>query len=122
LRILCVDDDSLVLAVTADLLRSLGHDVIEANSAREAAAAIGDPTLFDILITDIHLPGGPDGLELGQYAHKLRPELPVIYFSGVQHVLSEGVHGQVLRKPCSLGELQRALSAFDERANCSCAR
>ena len=111
LRILCVDDDGLVLAVTADLLRSLGHDVIEANGGTIAAQALQDPSI-EVLITDIHMPGGPDGLELAQYAQKVHPGLRVVYFSGLPHVVPPGVNGTVLRKPCSLGELQRALEGL----------
>ena len=111
MRILCVDDDRLVLAVTADLLRSLGHDVVEAHGGREAASAIPDATI-EILITDIHMPGGPDGLELAQYARKVRPHLPIVYFSGRQDILPETLDGQLLRKPCSLGELQHAVDVY----------
>jgi CheY-like chemotaxis protein len=110
LRILCVDDDALVLAVTADLLRSLGHDVIEANGGNIAAEALRDPSI-EALVTDIHMPGGPDGVQLADYAQRVRPGLRVVYFSGLPHSLPAGVNGAVLRKPCSLGELQNALLA-----------
>lgn len=109
MRILCVDDDGLVLAVTADLLRSLGHDVIEAKGGRDATEVIRDPTAFDALVTDLHMPGGPGGLELAEYARRARPDLPIVYFSGLPHGAPQGVDATVIRKPCSLGELQRAL-------------
>lgn len=108
MRILCVDDDGLVLAVTADLLRELGHDVIEAGGG-EAAQAIAATTPIDLLVTDIHMPGGPDGLQLAEYARTRRPGLPVIYFSGLAHVVPHGVDGVVLSKPCSLGQLEQAI-------------
>ena len=108
MRILCVDDDALVLAVTADLLRSLGHEVFEANGGAIAAHAVQDPSI-EVLVTDIHMPGGPDGLQLAEYAQRIRPGLRVVYFSGLPHVVPQGVNGAVLRKPCSLGELQHAL-------------
>lgn len=109
MRILCVDDDGLVLAVTSDLLRALGHEVIEANSGRDAAEAMRDPAAFDVLVTDIHMPGGPGGLELAEYARQVRPDLPIIYFSGLAHAVPLGIDGTVLRKPCNLGSLERAL-------------
>ena len=108
MRILCVDDDGLVLAVTADLLRALGHEVTEANGGQDAASAVHNPAI-EMLITDIHMPGGPDGLELAYYVQKVRPDLPIIYFSGLQHVVPDGLRGVLLRKPCSLGDLQQAI-------------
>ena len=114
MRILCVDDDGLVLAVTADLLRSLGHDVIEAEGGRDAAEAMRDPAAFDVLITDIHMPGGPGGLELAEYARRVHPGLPIVYFSGLPHAVPQGIDATVLRKPCSLGELQRALEGVHQ--------
>ncbi|KKC23916.1 response regulator [Sphingomonas sp. SRS2] len=113
MRILCVDDDGLVLAVTADLLRELGHDVVEAGGGGRAAeiiAAAGPP--IDMLVTDIHMPGGPDGLQLAEYARRQQPGLPVIYFSGLAHVVPRNVEGVVLSKLCSLGQLQQAIEAM----------
>lgn len=109
LRILCVDDDGLVLSVTADLLRALGHEVIEAPSGDHAAQTIVNQQHFDMLVTDIHMPGAVDGLELAALARTTRPTLPVVYFSGMDHVIPVGMSDTILRKPCRLGELQTAI-------------
>ena len=109
MRILCVDDDGLVLSVIADLLRSLGHEVVEAHGGTIAAQAIRAVPPIDVLVTDINMPGGPDGLELAYHARQHRPGLGVIYFSGLSHVIPRDVQGIVLQKPCSLGELETAL-------------
>lgn len=109
MRILCVDDDDLVLSVIADLLRSLGHEVVEANDGEVAAQAIKAVPPIDVLVTDIHMPGGLGGLELADHARRHRPGLGVIYFSGLAHVIPLDVRGTVLHKPCSLGELETAL-------------
>lgn len=110
MRILCVDDDRLVLAVTADLLRELGHEVIEASGGGEAVEILtAAMTPIDMLVTDIHMPGGPDGLQLAEHARRRSPGLRVIYFSGLAHVVPRHVEGVVLSKPCSLGQLQQAI-------------
>jgi len=114
LRILCVDDDGVVLAVTADLLRSLGHDVIEAHGGAAAAEALRDPSV-EILVTDIHMPDGPGGVQLAAHARRERPDLPIIFFSGMPYIAPEGVEDIVLRKPCSLGELQQAIAQATTR-------
>lgn len=111
MRILCVDDDRLVLAITADLLRDLGHEVIEAVAAIDATRIIAGSADVDMLVTDIHMPGGPDGLELAERARRAHPGLPVIYFSGLSHVVPTELGDTVLRKPCTLGDLQRAIEA-----------
>lgn len=117
MRILCVDDDRLVLAVTADLLRELGHDVLEADDADDAVQILDTRDDIDLLVTDIHMPGGLDGLALALHARRRRPGLPVVYFSGLSHVVPPDIDGQVLRKPCTLGELEQAVeAATDDRA------
>ena len=112
MRILCVDDDGLVLAVTADLLRALDHEVVEATGGLHAAELIASELPFDLLVTDIHMPGGPGGADLAMMARSGRPTLPVIYFSGMGAMAPEGVADPVLRKPCRLGELQRAIEGL----------
>lgn len=109
MRILCVDDDRLVLGLTAELLRGMGHDVIEARSGRAATEALSETTPIDLMITDIHMPGGLGGIELAEYARRLRPDLRVVYFSGSVPEMPEGVEGTLLRKPCTLRELERVI-------------
>ncbi len=110
MRILCVDDDRLVLAITADLIRSMGHDVIEAQGGHDAAAAIRDASAIDLLITDIRMPDGFGGYELAQYARKIQPGLRVIFFSGAPQEAEEPVDATLLRKPCTLRELRQAIA------------
>ncbi|MBD3762768.1 MAG: response regulator [Rhizorhabdus sp.] len=110
LRILCVDDDRLVLAITADLLRDLGHEVIEVSAVSDASRIVAADNIgLDLLITDIHLPGAIDGIGLAERARRTHPRLPVIYFSGLAHVVPPGIKSTVLHKPCTLGELERAI-------------
>jgi CheY-like chemotaxis protein len=110
LRILCVDDDGLVLAITSDLLRELGHEVVEAIGGSLATVAIGGGEAFDLLVTDIHMPGGPGGPDIARLARTTRPDMPVIYFSGIEQVVHAETGDRVLRKPCTLGELQQAIA------------
>ena len=112
MRILCVDDDGLVLAVTADLLRALDHEVIEAIGGSHAAQLIANETPFDLLVTDIHMPGGPGGIELATLARERQPGTPVIYFSGIEPMGPRDSKDPVLRKPCRLGELQQVISTL----------
>jgi len=111
MKILCVDDDRLVLAITAELIRSMGHDVIEAPCGRDAAAAIRGEAPIDLLITDIGMSDGCGGFELAAYARAVRPEVRVIFFSGLADIAPAGGDAMLLRKPCTLRELRRAIAS-----------
>ncbi|HEY3697303.1 PAS domain S-box protein [Phenylobacterium sp.] len=81
LRILAVDDDSLVLRNTAALLEDLGHHVIEAASGQEALAALAHHPHLDLMITDQAMPQ-MTGLELREAVLADRPQLPVLIATG----------------------------------------
>jgi signal transduction histidine kinase/ActR/RegA family two-component response regulator len=81
-RILLVEDDELVRENAAEQLRSLGYEVVAAGSGREALAVLEKGEAFDLLFTDVVMPGGMNGRELAERALLLRPGLPVLYTSG----------------------------------------
>ncbi|MGN6279589.1 MAG: PAS domain S-box protein, partial [Sphingomonas sp.] len=74
LRIVVVDDDSLVLMNTVALLEDLGHEAIEVESAQQALARFADDPAIDLLITDQAMPG-MTGVELIREARALIPDL-----------------------------------------------
>jgi CheY-like chemotaxis protein len=118
-RVLIVEDDDLVRAQVSAELQSLGYEVkavVDGPRALEALAA----QEFDLLFTDVVLPGGMNGRQLADKARALRPDLPVLFTSGyaedviVHHgEVESGV--QLLRKPYRrrdlAAHLRRALSA-----------
>jgi CheY-like chemotaxis protein len=80
--ILLVEDDDLVRVHVAAQLKGLGYQVVGARNGREALDALGEGTHFDLLFTDVVMPGGMNGRELAEAANKLRPDLPVLFTSG----------------------------------------
>ena len=78
--ILLVDDEPLVRAATAEMLRDLGHHVVEASSGPDALETLVelDP---DIVVTDYKMPR-MDGGELASEVRRLRPGLPVLLITG----------------------------------------
>lgn len=80
LSILLVDDDPLVLAGTADLLRDLGHSVTEAPSGRDGLAVLESGSV-DLLITDFAMPG-MTGLDMIRKIRLQDPTLAVILATG----------------------------------------
>ena len=75
-RILIADDEESFLLSTGELLRLEGFEVHTAHDGREAAAMLNGQT-FDLLITDIRMPGNQD-LDLVRYAQAQNDILPVI--------------------------------------------
>jgi len=82
--VLLVDDERFARTLYSDYLRGVGHDVQVAEDAPAALAALR-ARRFDVLITDIILPGA-DGLELLGQAKQLDPELEVIVITALDRV------------------------------------
>ncbi|KRE18326.1 histidine kinase [Bosea sp. Root381] len=113
LKILAVDDDGLVLMNTVALLEDLGHQVIEAQSGKEALA-IFDASV-DLVITDHAMPGMTGAELVGELINR-RPALPIILATGYAQ-LPAGLPATVKRlaKPFWQNELDQAIAAAMSR-------
>jgi PAS domain S-box-containing protein len=80
--ILVVEDDTLVRKFVITQLRSLGYTTIAAADGRAALAQVTGGQKFDLLFTDVILPGGISGRQLADEVARLRPGTPVLYTSG----------------------------------------
>jgi len=80
--ILVVEDDSIVRGSVTTQLKSLGYSVVTATNAAEALALIEDGVGFDLMFTDLIMPGGMNGNQLAKEAAKRRPLLKVLFTSG----------------------------------------
>ncbi|MDF2620520.1 MAG: hybrid sensor histidine kinase/response regulator [Xanthobacteraceae bacterium] len=99
LRIIAVDDDPLVLLSTAEMLRELGHEVIEVNSAVQALETLQSDEEFDLLIADQAMPG-MTGLQLVGEVHRLYPGMATIIATGYAELPETGSeHFVRLSKP-----------------------
>ncbi len=110
--ILVVDDDADVLAVLHDVLELSGARVVTATDGETALAAFARDD-FDLLVTDLALPG-LNGLQLAARCRRLKPSLPVIMVTAWETLLADedlGVHGVqvVLAKPVRTAALLAAV-------------
>jgi PAS domain S-box-containing protein len=112
--ILVVEDDTLVRNYVVAQLQSLGYATIAAANSCEALALVDQGTRFDLLFTDVIMPGGMNGRELAGEVAKRRPALRVLYTSGytedaiVHHGrLDPGV--ALLNKPYRKADLARRI-------------
>jgi PAS domain S-box-containing protein len=81
-RILVVEDDKLVGDYVIAQLHTLGYVTFAARDANEALAMIEAGTDFDLLFTDVIMPGGMNGRQLANEIQRRRPELKTLFTSG----------------------------------------
>jgi CheY-like chemotaxis protein len=111
-RLLLVEDDEGVAAIALELLRSMGMDVTTAETALAALAAL-EREPFDVMLSDVVMPGGMTGIELARACAGRWPAMRVVLTSGyagddVDEALKDAPW-PFLRKPYSGEELAKAL-------------
>ena len=113
-RILLVDDESGLAELGAKLLSTLGYRVVSYSASQEALDAFrATPHDFDLLITDMVMPY-INGKELASKVLALRPDLPVIIYTGFSDTVAPeeikrlGVKA-ILRKPITIYGLSQAI-------------
>jgi CheY-like chemotaxis protein/nitrogen-specific signal transduction histidine kinase len=112
-RALVVDDAAVMRRFLRDCLDHAGWETVEARDTQEALALLQTDGPFELLIADLLMPPGPDGLVLIRAARARQPGLPAILISGSEapagaaQAAREGF--AVLRKPVSPTELSAFL-------------
>jgi two-component system NtrC family sensor kinase len=116
--ILAVEDDPMVAEVVRSLLEEAGHRVHTARSAQEALDYILGGRPVDLLFSDIVMPGGMSGVELGREVRKRKPHLPIILTTGFSDMVADAVDCgfPLLRKPYTAASLNAAIQDCLQRA------
>jgi CheY-like chemotaxis protein len=111
-KILVVEDDPDVAEIAAAVIESLGHDVELCAEAGAALARVQQDGDFDLVFSDIVMPGAMNGIELAETLHARFPRLPVLLATGYSNAaLAPGaLRFPVLAKPYSVQELSRRIS------------
>jgi len=105
--VLVVEDNPDVAEVTVAMLRELDYEVELVTDATAALEIIGRK-IFDLVVSDIVMPGTMDGAELAREIRRRNPGLPVLLVTGYSQA-ANSVAGDfsVLRKPFGIAELSR---------------
>jgi CheY-like chemotaxis protein len=109
-----------VRRVSSRRLRALGYSIIEMDGPAAALEAIDRGDEFDLLFTDVVMPGGMSGIDLAREALSRRPGLRILLTSGfadpamIEHGLQTMGAGW-LAKPHSLDDLARGLRELLDR-------
>ncbi len=113
LSVLLVEDDDEVRACTAEMLRELGHQVVEASNAEQAMTLLrGSAT--DVLVADVGLPG-MSGDVFAAEARTIRPAIGIVFATGLDGLSSAGGGAGaplLLRKPYDVAGLAAALQTL----------
>jgi signal transduction histidine kinase/DNA-binding response OmpR family regulator len=113
-KVLVVEDVALIRMTTVDMVEQIGFDAAEASDAGEALAMLQKDDSYDILLTDLGLPG-MNGRQLVEEVLRLRPGMKIIIASGYSTDEEQGtaLKGKVahLTKPFDMQQLRRVLES-----------
>ncbi|MFN3349871.1 ATP-binding protein [Pseudorhodoplanes sp.] len=114
--VLVVEDNTEVADIATALLNELGYQVTRVASAQTALDVLASGERFDLVFSDVVMPGGMNGVELAHRIGKDYPGLPVVlttgYYNAGDKPLPRGL--PVVRKPYDIAELKKAVSAATE--------
>ncbi len=122
-KILVVDDKEDSRVLVRKVLGRRGYEIIEAGTG-EDAISMAQTELPDLILMDIRLPGGIDGLEATRRI-KATPQvahIPILAMTAsvrpedMQRALNEGCSGFV-RKPIDIDELPKQVAEYIARAS-----
>ncbi len=114
-KILIVDDEYELLEVATTFLEEMGFTVLAATDGKQALQTIESNPDIQILLTDVVMPGGVNGVELARALMDNLPEAKVLYMSGFpSDVFADRTGSQLdaplITKPYSKETLAKALS------------
>lgn len=104
---LVAEDDDGVRPIFCEMLQYLGFETVAANSGMQAFELL-QANFFDLLLTDVRMPGAMDGAALASAARQLHPEMMIIVVTGFGgQAVSQIPQGTpVLPKPFMMSDLQ----------------
>ncbi len=113
-RILLVEDDDDVRALASAFLEQMGYRVVGVSNAARAVELLAASGPFDLLFSDVVLPGGMNGPQLAQHAMQRAPGLRALLASGYPRDALTGLDGNLervalLTKPYSRDDLARSV-------------
>lgn len=112
-RVLLVEDNADVANTTSELIRQLGCEVERVRSGDEARALLArDPGRFDIVLSDVVMPGKMNGIDLARHVREHWPSVPIVLMTGyAPHAPGAGLEGiELMPKPLEPEALARALA------------
>ena len=114
--ILVVEDNAEVADITASLVEQLGYQTLRAENATEALNRLRRGDKVDLVLSDVVMPGGMNGIALAQEIGNHYPRIPVVLTSGYNDVVQTAQNRfAILRKPFQLSALDKSIREALER-------
>lgn len=114
-RVLLVEDEPALRTLSRRALEAAGHEVLVAEDAAAACAALAAGFEPEVVVSDVTMPGEMDGLALAEALRAERPDLPIVLISGyAEAMVGEGRLRQGVRflaKPFRMADLLAAVSS-----------
>jgi len=106
-RLLLVEDDEQVATMVEQMLAELGYDCIRVADGTAALARLARDSAFDLVFSDMVMPGATSGLELAHEIGRRWPRLSVLLTSGYSDAAASAMAEgrEILQKPYSLQTL-----------------
>ncbi|WP_428392857.1 response regulator [Lichenicoccus sp.] len=114
-HVLLVEDEATIRMILAEVLADAGFVVTEAASGEVALRLFDEVRAFDLLVTDVHMPGRVNGVDLARAVRARWPEVPVVFVTGRPDALRRfgdlGPRDRFVLKPCRSATLLSAVES-----------
>ena len=112
-RILLVEDDNSVAELVGEMLQELGYGALRAENAKAALEALEREDGFDLVFSDMVMPGEMSGIDLAREIGRRRPNLPVLLTTGFSEAAAAATADglRLLVKPYRIDRLAAELKA-----------
>jgi signal transduction histidine kinase len=109
-KVLVVEDDDTVAAMVSDMLQQMGCQPTRVANAADALDALAQRNGYDLVFSDIIMPGSMSGVDLAHEIHRRDPVMPIVLTTGFSGQAQIDPEFPLLRKPYQFEELQTVLS------------
>ena len=114
--VLLVEDEGLIRSTLAETLEDAGYTVVSAENGDAACDLLKGRDGFDVLLTDIQMPGATDGIDVARDFHARHPDRPVVFMTGRPDMLTRmgrlSCCEKLLRKPFGSAQMLNAIQAL----------
>ena len=111
-KVLFIEDETALRELVAEAIADLGYEVTALDNGKRGMAELESCTRYDLIVSDVMMPGGISGIQLAERASTLQPQASVLLVSGLPKAQLPPIPADVafLQKPYRLAQLLQALS------------